>query len=90
MSYDRMESNIHALVLLNLLNLLRKRDKMPGKPRILSLFPKLFNKSYKKSTHARSSIYTLTVLLINELFHISLDLRRWCTFSMCEQSLCKV
>ena len=33
-----------ALVLLNLLNSLSKRDKMLGKPRILSLFPNKFNK----------------------------------------------
>ena len=33
--------NIRALVLLNLLNSLRKRDKMLGKPRFLSLFPQL-------------------------------------------------
>ena len=33
-----------AQVLLNLLNELGKRDKMPGLPRILSLFPNEFNK----------------------------------------------
>ena len=33
------ESNIHAHALLDLLNLLRKKDKMLGKPGILSLFP---------------------------------------------------
>ena len=33
-----------AHVLLNLLNELRKRDKMLGKPRILSLFRNKFNK----------------------------------------------
>ena len=33
-----------AHVLLNLLNSLRKSDKMLGKARILSLFPNLFNK----------------------------------------------
>ena len=33
-----------AHVLLNLLNALRKRDKMLGKPRILSFFRKVFNK----------------------------------------------
>ena len=47
MSYDKLESNFHALVLLNLLNLLRKRDKMLGKPRILSLFLNLFNEFNK-------------------------------------------
>ena len=34
MSFDKMESNIRALVLLNLLKLLRKRDIMLSKPRI--------------------------------------------------------
>ena len=33
-----------ANVLLNLLNELRKRDKMQGLPSILSLFPKEINK----------------------------------------------
>ena len=33
------ESNIRALVLFNLLNSLRKRDKILGKPRILSFSP---------------------------------------------------
>ena len=39
-----IESNIRAPVLLNLSNSLRKKDKMLGKPRILSLFLNLFNK----------------------------------------------
>ena len=42
-----IESNIRALILLNLLKSLRKRDKMLGKPRILSLFPNSFNKFNK-------------------------------------------
>ena len=42
-----MESNIRAPVLLNLLNLLQKSDKMLGKPCILSLFLNLFYKSNK-------------------------------------------
>ena len=42
-----MESYIHAPVLLNLSNMLQKRDKMLGKPRILSLFPNSFNKFNK-------------------------------------------
>ena len=33
-----------AHVILNLLDKLRKRDKMPGLPDILSLFPNEFNK----------------------------------------------
>ena len=47
MSYNKLETNIHAPVLLNLLNLLRKSDKMIGKPHILSLFSNLFNKFNK-------------------------------------------
>ena len=35
---------MRALVLLNLLNELRKRDKMQGLPSILSLFRNEFNK----------------------------------------------
>ena len=42
-----MESKIRAIVLLNLLNWLRKRDKKLGKPCILSLLPNLFNKLNK-------------------------------------------
>ena len=42
-----------APVLLNLLNLMRKRDKMPGKPRILSIFLNMFN----MSKHVRSSMH---------------------------------
>ena len=41
---SKIESNIRALVLLNLLNSLRKRDKMLSKPHILCLFPNSFNK----------------------------------------------
>ena len=51
-----MESNIRALELLNLLNSLRKRDKMLGKPRILSLFPTRLINSIKLSTHVRSPL----------------------------------
>ena len=51
------ESNIRARVLLSLLNSLRKRDKMLGKPRILSLFLSSFNKfKTNMSTHVISSI----------------------------------
>ena len=47
MSYEKIESNIRAPVLLNLLNSLQKRDKMLGKPHIWSLFPNSFNKFNK-------------------------------------------
>ena len=42
-----------AYVLLNLLNELRKRDKMRGLPSILSLFRNEFNKFKNKSTNVR-------------------------------------
>ena len=45
---DRLESNIHAPVLLNLLNWLRKREKMLGKPHILSLSPTCLINSIKQ------------------------------------------
>ena len=52
-----------ALVLLNLLNELRKRGKMLGKPPILSLFPNLFNKLKNPiTTHARSSMLFLNAV----------------------------
>ena len=47
MSYDKIESIIRAPVLLNLLKLLRKRDKMLDKPHILFLFRNLFDKFNK-------------------------------------------
>ena len=39
MSYDNIESNFDALVLLNLLNSLQKRDKMLNKARIYLFSP---------------------------------------------------
>ena len=47
--YNEMtiEPNIRTLVLLNLLNSLRKNDKMLGKPHISSLFPNSFNEFNK-------------------------------------------
>ena len=60
-----------AHVLLNLLNELRKRDKMGGSPRILSLFRSKFNKF--KDTGAQNfslnSIYLMALkLLKNHIF----------------------
>ena len=49
-----------AHVLLNLLNELRKRDKMLGKPRILSLFPNSFNKFNNTRALMLDSIYHMT------------------------------
>ena len=47
MSDDKKNINICAPVLLNLLNLLWKSDKMLGKPYILALFLNLSNKFNK-------------------------------------------
>ena len=44
MSHDKIESNTCGPVLLNLLNLLQKRDKMLDSPNFLSLFLKSFYK----------------------------------------------
>ena len=56
-----------ALVLLNLLNSLRKRDKMLGKPRI-TLFPNSFNK-FNKHEHSCKILYincTAWISVLNE------------------------
>ena len=50
-----------AHVLLNLLNKLRKRDKMLRKPRILSLFLNLFNKFNNTGAGMLDSIYHMTL-----------------------------
>ena len=44
-------------VLFNLLNKLRKRDKMQGLPSILSLFPKKFDKFNNTGAQMLDSIY---------------------------------
>ena len=47
-------------VLLNLLNKLGKRDKMRGKPRILSLFCNEFDKFNNTRARMLDSIYHMT------------------------------
>ena len=57
-----IESNIRALVLLNLFNSLRKRDEMLGKPRISSLFPNLLNNITSiKHEHSCKILYLFIV-----------------------------
>ena len=56
MSYA-IESNICALVLFNLLNSLRKSDKMLGKPRIISYFAARLINAIKHEYSFKSSIY---------------------------------
>ena len=56
-------------VLLNLLNKLRKSDKMRGLPSILSLFLNLFNELNKTSPQIVDSIYHRTLKSIkNHIF----------------------
>ena len=52
-----------AHVLLNLLNKLRKRDKMRGLPSILSLFRNEFKKFNYTGTRMLDSIYHITFRL---------------------------
>ena len=53
-----------AHVLLNLLNELRKRDKIRGLPSILSYFRNKFNKFNKTRAQMLNSIYNMTFRLI--------------------------
>ena len=57
-------SYMSALVLLNLLNELRKRDKVQGLPSILSLFRNKFNKSNNTRAQMLDSIYHMTLRLL--------------------------
>ena len=53
-------STVLQYVLLNLLNKLRKRDKMQGLPSILSLFGNEFNKFNYTGAQMLDSIYHMT------------------------------
>ena len=53
-----------AHVLLNFLNLLRKSDKMLGKPLILLLFRNGFNKFNNTRAQMLDSIYHMTLRLL--------------------------
>ena len=57
-------SYMSAHVLLNLLNELRKRDKMRGLPSILSLFCNEFNKFNNTRAQMLDSIYHMTLRLL--------------------------
>ena len=60
-----------AHVLLNLLNKLRKSDKMRGLPSILSLFRKELNKFNNTGARMLDSIYHMTLkLLKNHIFGV--------------------
>ena len=53
-----------AHVLLNLLNVLRKSDKMRGLPSILSLFRSEFNKFNNTRAGILDSIYHMTLRIL--------------------------
>ena len=55
-----------AHVVLNLLNELRKRDKMQGLPSILSLFCNKFNKFNNTGARMLDSIYHMTLKLFSK------------------------
>ena len=57
-----------AHVLFNLLNKLRKRDKMQGLPSILSLFCNTFNKFNNTGARMIDSIYHMTLKLLKDGF----------------------
>ena len=64
-------SNMSAHVLLNLLNELRKRDKVRGLPLIISLFLNAFNKFNNTGAWMLNSIYHITLKLIkNDIFGV--------------------
>ena len=56
-------SYMSAHVLMNLLNQLRKRDKMRDLPSILSLFRNKFNKFNNTGSRMLDSIYHMTLKL---------------------------
>ena len=68
-----------AHVLLNLLNSLRKRDKMLGKPRILSPFPNSFNKFNNTRAQMLDSIYHMTNILKSHFWRKNVMILSLCT-----------
>ena len=59
-----------AHVLLNLLNQLRKKDKMRGLPSILSFFHNEFNEFNDTRVRMFDSIYHMTLRLIQNLLSV--------------------
>ena len=68
-----------ANVLLNLLNELRKRDKMRGLPSILSLFRNEFDKSNNTRARILDSIYHMTNLLKSHICRKNVIILSLCT-----------
>ena len=68
-----------AHVLLNLLNELRKRDKMRGLPSILSLFRNEFNKFNNTRARTLDSIYHMTNTLKSHFWRKNVIILSLCT-----------
>ena len=68
-----------AHVLLNLLNELRKRDKMRGLPSILSLFSNEFNKLNNTRARTLDSIYHMTKTLKSHFGRKNVTILSLCT-----------
>ena len=72
-------SYMSAHVLLNLLNELRKRDKMRGLPSILSLFRNEFNKFNNTRARMLDSIYHMTNTLKSHFWRKNVIILSLCT-----------
>ena len=73
------ESYMSAHVLLNLLNELRKRDKMRGLPSILYLFRNEFNKFNNTRARMLDSIYRMTNTLKSHFWRKNVIILSLCT-----------
>ena len=63
LQHSNLRSYLSAHVLMNLLNELRRRDKMEGLPSILSLFCNEFDKFNNTSARMSDFIYHMTLRL---------------------------
>ena len=79
LSPENRESYMSAHVLLNLLNELRKRDKMRGLPSILSLFRNEFNKFNNTGAGMLDSIYHMTNTLKSDFWRKIVVILSLCT-----------
>ena len=68
-----------ALVLLNLLNKLGKKDKMQGLPSILSLFRNEFNKFNNTRARMLDTIYHMTNTLKSDFWRKNVLILSLCT-----------
>ena len=76
---------MRAHVLLNLLNKLRRRDKMRGLPSILSLFHNKFDKFNHSRARMLESIYHMALRLLQNLISV---VKNVMILSLCRQPCC--